>query len=186
MRVRIRILVPALLLSLLALPAGVLVARVFLMPEQALERQFPGARVARQAFYLSETEERELAAACGQARPGRLHSIYVARRNGQLAGFGFFDTHRVRTKDQTLFIAIDAAGRLQHVDLVSFFEPEEYIAPARWLRLFEGKTLADALRPGVDLPAITGATLTTRSSASAVRRALWLQDRFTKREANQR
>lgn len=155
--------------------AGAVTARVYLLPERALEQVFPGSEVQRQSIYLSEAEQSQLAMQ-GGGDAGRFFTAYLARRQGRLEGIAFFDTHRVRTKEQTLCIAVAPGGRILQVRIISFFEPTDFLPPQRWLDLFRNRTRADSLQPGSDLPAITGATMTSTASARAVRRALWLYD----------
>ncbi len=153
-----------------------LAAHVYTLPEQALNAEFPEAKIERQAKYLTKAQQRFIEEQPGLDRVGRFHTFYVARgTGGMVAGYATFDTHRVRTKDQTLFIALNADGSIRNVRVVSFFEPEDYLAPDRWLALFSGKRATEhALLPGKDLPAITGATMTTRAVSNTVRKVLFL------------
>lgn len=164
------------LLTLCALlclaPAFSALAHVYVMPDELLSREFPGAAVERRPLYLSRTEQERLRQEPGLERIGRFFTFYVAKSNGAVVGYGVFDTHRVRTKDETLFIALTPEGRVRRVEVVSFFEPEEYLAPRRWLDLLTGKSGADAFQAGRDLPAITGATLTTGAIGRTVKKVL--------------
>lgn len=153
-----------------------LAAHVYTLPEQALSAEFPRAQIERQAKYLTKEQQDFIEDQPGLDRISRFHTFYVARNGaGSVAGYAIFDTHRVRTKDQTLFIALNADGSIRNVKVVSFFEPEDYLAPDRWLALFSGKHEAGTeLLPGKDLPAITGATMTTRAVSNTVRKVLFL------------
>ncbi len=167
-----------------ALAAGVLIATLVLSsdrsllamvlkePVRALETQFPGASIRRTAVYLKPEERADLERQLGFRLEGRFHTFYVATRAGQTLGYATFDTHRVRTKEETLFVVIAPDGSVRHVEVISFFEPQEYLAPPRWLQLFQGRR--DGLQPGVDLPAISGATMTTHAVARTVRKVLLL------------
>ena len=87
---------------------------------------------------------------------------------------GLFDTRVVRTKDQTLFVALSPGGQVQRISIVSFFEPKEYMVPARWLRLWQGRDHTRANIPGKDLPGISGATMSTAAVSRTVRKTLYL------------
>jgi len=156
--------------------AGVLGSNVYHEPERLLGSYFPQARVVRVSVYLSEKEHAQMTRTLGFAPSNRLYSLYEARKAGQMVGYGFFDTRNVRTKDETLFIAFDAQGVVQGVEVVSFFEPEDYLPPGRWLSLFKGKDNGTPLIPGRDLPGISGATLTARAVSHSVRLGLALYD----------
>lgn len=167
---------PLSLLTLCALlclaPAVSALAHVYVMPEELLSREFPGATVERRPVYLSRAEQESLRQQPGLERIGRFFTFYVAKSNSAIVGYGVFDTHRVRTKEETLFVAISPDGRVRRVEVVSFFEPEEYLAPRRWLDLLSGKSGADAFQAGRDLPVITGATLTTGAVSRTVKKVL--------------
>ncbi len=152
--------------------ADCLKAKVYNLPRQALRNQFPEASIRRKSKFLSKGTRNRLQEKLGFPI-GRFHTFYIAGKAGKVMGYGIFDTHRVRTKNETLFIVIDANGSVRHVEIISFFEPEEYIVPKRWLNLFRGKS--EGLYPGVDLPAISGATLTVNAVSRAVRKVLALQ-----------
>lgn len=154
---------------LLALP---LTGRVHEQPEQALKAVFPGAEVKRKPVYLSKEEQSELSEESGVRLESRFYTFYEAKKNGKVVGYGTFYTDVVRTKEQTLFVAVDARHRVMDVRLISFFEPEEYHPPRRWLDILKGKGQSDAIRPGKDLPAMSGATLTARACADTTRMIL--------------
>ena len=63
-------------------------------------------------------------------------------------------------------------GTVGRVEVLSFAEPEDYLPRPAWLRLFDGRRLDPDLSVGRGLAHVTGATLTTRAIASAVRRVL--------------
>lgn len=137
--------------------------------QEILLREFPGARITRKTLYLSKEKQHELSTETG-GEVSRVQTYYLAEVNGQVAGFGSFDTHTVRTKQETLFIVMDRAGIIKTVEVAAFLEPPDYLAPARWLNLLKGRKYGDAL----ELPPITGATLTVKSVKNAVRRTLAL------------
>ena len=155
---------------------SVIQARVYHSTDEALSRAFPNARLERKALYLSRDQKRRITAIPGLEQTGRFHTFYVARhrQSGATIGYALFDTHVVRTKEETVLIALNADGSVREIQMISFFEPQEYLAPDRWLAVFEGKTSDDSLRAGRDLPTISGATLTTRAVSTAVRRTLEL------------
>lgn len=156
-----------------------LAARVFTTPEAALQAAFPKAKISVKRLYLTPEQKEEIQRRLSRPVPNRLYTVYVAMDDsGHASGYGFLHTTRVRSKEQTLFITVTPDERIRSVTLISFFEPEEYMPPGRWLRIFEGKGNRkggpDALMPGVDIPVISGATLTTRSCAETARLVLML------------
>jgi Na+-translocating ferredoxin:NAD+ oxidoreductase RnfG subunit len=73
---------------------------------------------------------------------------------------------------ETLLVALRPDGALGSVEVVAFGEPEDYLPRRRWLDLFVGRRLDADLTVGRRLAHVTGATLTTRAIADAVRRVL--------------
>lgn len=168
----------AALATFLAVPQG-LEARVFTTPEAAMEAAFPKTKITTRRLYLTTAQKEEIQHRWGRPVQSRLYTVFLAVDDrGRRTGYGFLHTEKVRSKEQTLFIAVTPEEAIRSVTLVSFFEPEEYIPPNRWLRLFEGKSLArsagDGLLPGLDIPVMSGATLTTRSCAESARFILML------------
>ena len=156
--------------------AACLRAAVLNMPENALKQQFPGARVKRKSIFLGRAGKKALEKQLGFSLKSRLHAFYIARRGGKLIGYGIFDTHRVRTKNETLFIVFDESGVVRHVEVIAFHEPDEFMAPRRWFKLFRGKR--SGFQPGADIPVISGATLTVNAATRSVRKAALLRDMY--------
>jgi Na+-translocating ferredoxin:NAD+ oxidoreductase RnfG subunit len=138
-----------------------------------LARAFPPpATVERRTFALT-AEQREHAGRLAHSRiEASLIVAYVGRQGGKLLGTAYFDTHAVRTQTETLLITVRSDGTVGAVEVVAFNEPEDYLPRPKWRRLFEGRRLDDELAVGRGLAHVTGATLTTRAIAEAVRRTL--------------
>ena len=142
--------------------------------QEALARAFPGAQLARKEFVLTEPQAARAKALAAVEVPGRWTVAYEARRNGTLVGVGFFDTHRVRTLNETLLVAIAPEGRILRVEAVAFREPAEYQAKEAWVKQFEGKTLDSQLSLKGAIHPLSGATLTAHAMTDAARRCLAL------------
>jgi hypothetical protein len=147
-------------------------ARVYEQPKASIEAVFPDSEVQRRPVYLSKEEQKQLSGELGRELKSRFFTFYEARKGGKLQGYGTFHTEVVRTKEQTLFVAVDAQYRVKDVRLISFYEPDEYRPPDRWLKILKGKNLSDSIQPGKDLPAMSGATLTSRSTSQTTRMVL--------------
>ena len=142
--------------------------------EEALAAVFPGAAIAADRVYLTEEQRGAVAALSRQDVPGRIYARYVARRGGAVVGRAYVDTHVVRTKRESLLIAVDPNGRVRRIDVTAFLEPPEYVAPEPWLRQYDRRPLDDDLAIQRAIRPIAGATLTNRAVNGAVRRVLAL------------
>ena len=162
---------PALLALALSLPLFAALPS----SQEALALAFPGAQFARAEHVLTEAQAARVQALAKLPLPGRWLVTYEARRDGRLVGVSFFDTHRVRTLNETLMVAVSPEGRILRVETVVFHEPQDYAARPAWVRQFEGKALDDRLGLKGEIRPLSGATLTANAMTDAARRclALW-------------
>jgi Na+-translocating ferredoxin:NAD+ oxidoreductase RnfG subunit len=157
----------------LAAAAAAVALPVYSSREQALARAFPPpATIERKTYFLTD-EERERASRAARAKiDSSLVIAYIGRGAQGVLGTGYFDTHTVRTMPETLLVTVRPDGSLLAVEVVAFGEPEDYLPRRNWLKLFSGRRLDEELQIGRGLAHVTGATLTTRAIADAVRRVL--------------
>jgi hypothetical protein len=143
--------------------------------DQALALAFPGVVFTRKEHFLAEPQARQVKSLAGVELPGLWIVAYEARRDGKLAGVAFFDTHRVRTLNETAMVAIGADGKVQRVEVVAFREPQEYMAKEAWKKQLEGRRLDGELNLNRGIRPLSGATLTANALTDAARRclALW-------------
>lgn len=139
---------------------------MLLSQKDALALAFPGAAPERRTAFLTDAQ----AAAAEKAAKAKLGSqvwtYYVA---GSTAAY--FESHPVRTMNETVMVVV-REGQVAFVEILSFSEPEDYMASKRWLAQLEGRPLDDELALRRGLRGITGATLTAEAVSRAVRRVL--------------
>ena len=162
-------------LFLFALVAQAAGAKSFLTQEQALKRAFPaGTQVVRETFFLAPAQLDEVRRRSGGDFDQELLIRYVGIRGGVIAGYAYFDAHRVRTLPETIMVVVTPAGEIDRVEILSFAEPEDYLPRPRWLDQFKGRKLDDELSLRGRIRPITGASLSGRSIVNASRRLLAL------------
>lgn len=154
-------------LAAAAVSAGPLLTR-----EEALTLAYPGATMTAERVFLTEEQKKQVAASAGAPLASGLVARYTAKIDGRVVGRAYVDTHNVRTKKETLLIALDAAGQVKRVDTTAFLEPMEYQAPQPFLNQYNGKSLKEDLRLQRAIRPIAGATLTAKAVTDAVRRVL--------------
>ena len=160
-------------LCLLAMVAEEAGGRVYLTQQEALARAFPPPqKVERRTLYLDADQARLAAESAGVPVEGRVVPYYVGTRDQQVTGYGYFDTHLVRTLAETVFILLSSEGQIARIDIVSFDEPEDYLPPGRWLEQFRSRGDLSDLAPQGSIRALTGATLSARAVTQAARRVL--------------
>jgi hypothetical protein len=158
-------------LALIALPARAA------LPTQAeaLALAYPGAKTTRHERFLTEAQAARVKALAGTELKSRFVVVYEVQKDGQPAGTAFFDAHTVRTQAETAMVAVTPAGKVSRVEVVTFQEPEEYKAPAAWVKQLEGQSLSNSLSLKGDIRPLSGASLTAQALTDAARRclALW-------------
>ncbi len=140
--------------------------------QQALAQAFPGARIERRAFVLTEAQIATLEQRAKAKAKSRLVNAYVAWRGDTLVGTAFFDSRIVRTMPGVFMISVGPDTTVQRVDVLAFHEPPDYRPTPRWLDQFRNQSLGDRLWPDRDIRMLSGATLTTRSVTESTRLAL--------------
>ena len=142
--------------------------------QEALSLAFPGAQITRKEHFLTEAQAKQIQEQAGTALSGLWQVAYEAHKEGKLVGVAFFDTHRVRTLNETAMIAVSAEGKILRVEVVAFKEPEEYRAKEAWVHQLEGKGLDPELSLKRGIRPLAGATLTANALTDASRRGLAL------------
>jgi hypothetical protein len=156
--------------AVLAAPAAA--SRSLLTREEALALAYPGAAVTAERIFLTAEQQKRIAANARVPIASALIGRYVARKDGQIAGRAYVDTHTIRTKKETLLVSLDAGGKVKRVDVTAFLEPPEYEAPQAFLNQYGGRSLTDDLQLQRAIRPVAGASLTSRSVTEAVRRVL--------------
>lgn len=144
-------------------------------PQEALALAFPGARLERREHALTEPQARRVRDLAQVELAGTWWVAYEARQGERLVGVAFFDTHRVRTLNETALVAVNADGSLRRVEVVAFREPQEYLAKPAWIAQLEGRRLDAELSLKRGIRPLGGATLTAHALVDASRRGLALQ-----------
>lgn len=162
-------------LFVLFFSASLAFAKIFEKPDDALKRVFPDAKVEVKNIVLSGEQIKKAEKLSGVKLKTKLVSFYVARKNNEVTGYAYVDSHIVRTKMQTVMYVLTPEGGIDRIEILSFYEPLEYLADARWLKTFQGKKLGkNLIRLRRDVVNISGATLTARAITDNTRKALAL------------
>jgi hypothetical protein len=162
--------------ALLFIAAAASAAAAQISREEALAAVYPGAAIRAEQVFLTPSQQKQALMRAGEDVPSALIARYVATRDGKVVGRAYIDTHVVRTKRESLLVALDDGGRLIRIDVTAFFEPFEYRASDAWLRQYRDRTLDDDLAVDRAIRPIAGATLTARAVNAAVRRVLAIDE----------
>ncbi len=168
-----KIYISILLLAVVLLWTNPVTGKVYLTKEDALKQAFPNAdRVERQTLFLND-EDIKLVQGISKAKvESKLFIYYTAREKDSIIGYAVFESHIVRTKPEIFMAVINLKGAIDYIEILAFYEPEEYLPPKRWLQLFKGRRLDDQFRVKRGISAISGATLTAEGITREIRRIL--------------
>ncbi|MEK7383153.1 MAG: FMN-binding protein [Elusimicrobiota bacterium] len=157
-------------LLLAAVPAR---ARVLLSQKEALALAFPaGTAVERRTAFLSDAQARAAEEAAGAKIESKVWTYYIGRSTAGVERTAYFESHLVRTMNETFMVVVGPDGTVEFVEILSFAEPDEYRASKRWLGQFSGRKLGTELMLRRGLRNITGASLTCEAVTRGVRRVL--------------
>lgn len=163
-------LLPVVLAILVPSAAG---AGVYLTQEQALKLAFPKATaIERRTVFLTEEQVKSIQSVAKAKVESKIVAYYVGKGSKGIEGYAFFETHVVRTMPETFMAVITPDGTLRFVEMLAFYEPEDYVPPRKWLGLFSSKKLDETLWVKRGVRNIAGATLTAQAITQGVRKIL--------------
>jgi len=111
----------------------------------------------------------------GQKLAKTEYIFYVARSADHVDGYALFDREIGQHEYIDFATFFDCDGRVTRVEVVAYREPYgEGIRSKRFRRQFIGKEADSGFKPGHDIDVISGATLSARAMAKAVKRATLL------------
>lgn len=150
-------------------------SKVFMNRDDALKLAFPGAdRIDKRDIILTQKQAEEIESLSKSKLSTKLYIVYEGFKGDESLGYAIIDTHSLRTKTETVMFVINKDGTLRQAEILAFFEPPEYMPVSNWIALFYGKSISDPLKPGKDIPNITGATITSTALARTMRQILAL------------
>ncbi|WP_456403468.1 FMN-binding protein [Hydrogenimonas sp.] len=135
-------------------------------------------RIERKSLLLTRAEAADVQKAARMRLSSRIVRLYLVKRDNKTLRCGVVLSRKVRTKKAAVLYLITPEGRIDRIEILAFAEPPEFKPSGRWLALFDGKSLAEPLRSGEDIPAISGATLSARNVANGARLALAIVQRL--------
>jgi hypothetical protein len=147
--------------------------KVYLTKDEALKKTFPDAvAIERLTLFLSDSDMNRIQGLSKVKSESKVFTYYMAKGKDGIIGYAIFGSHIVRTKPEVSMVVINPDGSIRYVEILAFYEPEEYLPPKRWLEQFNGKVLDDALWTKRGISAITGATLSANGITQEVRKSL--------------
>lgn len=166
-----------LLLVLLSVaPGAAEAAATYFTTPQVLKAFFPQSeRVTYRKFPLTDAQRKALADRLGYTPARPEYVIFVAMTGEHVDGYAVVDEERGQHEPITFAVKLSPKGAVERQEVMVYREKYgEEITDSRFRAQFAGKTSRDAVRAGQDIDVITGATISSRSMAVGVRRAIAL------------
>jgi len=158
-------------------------ARVYMTQQEALKLAFPKASsIERKTIFLTDEEIKAVQARAGAKVESSIVTYYLGRGPNGVEGYAFFETHTVRTMPETFMAVVNPDGTLRCVEMLAFYEPEDYAPPRKWLGLFPRKRLDEKLWVKRGIRNIAGATLTAQAITQGVRKILAIFELVVQKE----
>jgi len=181
-------LLAVLLLVALARPAG---AVVLLNHDAALKAMFPNAdKVVTEAVALTADQIAAVKGLCGdkwtlyqsgakteEVAENDTVSFYFGTKDGKKTGVALMEMQPGKWGPVHYIVALDLAGKVTDMAVMSYVEQRgRPISTKRFLSQFIGKTSKSALSVGKDVDAVSGATISSRATAFAVKKVIALYE----------
>ncbi len=151
---------------------GPVLAKVYFTRDEALARTFPGAQIERRTIFFDDDDVKRIQELSRAKVESKIFNYYEATAGGRVIGYAVLESHIVRTKPEVFMAVITPRGEVERIEILAFYEPEEYLPPKRWLALFTGKRLDDQLWVRRGIHAISGATMTVEGLIREIRKVL--------------
>ena len=165
------------LFSVLAiLMAAGLMAASNAMSDQIVKELLPDTNLKPQMFAVNATVTAKVQEALGNKLPVRpQYEIYTSK-----SGAVIIEEQMGKWGIIKMAIAVDTAKKVSNIGFISMSEKRGAgIKQAFFIKQFVGKTTADSIEIGKGVTALSGATVSSKAVAIAVKRALIIYDAFT-------
>jgi len=119
-----------------------------------------------------DEERSHIEARLGRPLPRGEYTVYVATTAGAVDGYAVFDEERGQHELISFGTFFDARGEITRVEVLAYREAYgDGIRAERFRRQFVGRDATSRFRPGQEIDAISGATISSRAMCTGVERA---------------
>lgn len=137
--------------------------------------------VTYQKFPIRPADRERLARRLGYAPAKQSYTFYVAKSGARVDGYALIDDELGEHQPITFAVKLSPAGVVERQEVLTYREPYgDEVRTPRFRQQFVGKTAKDPVQADRDITVISGATISSRSMAVGVRRALLLFDELVR------
>jgi Na+-translocating ferredoxin:NAD+ oxidoreductase RnfG subunit len=162
----------------LLLVANLAESKVFYSVKQLLAAHFKAStRVTFVAVAPNAEQRKRIESRLGRKLARSKYSFNVAMSGDRVDGYALFDKELGQHEPIDFATFFDANGDVSRVELVAYREPYgDGIRSERFRRQFVGRDADSGFRIGKDIDIVSGATISSKSMATAVERAAVVLD----------
>lgn len=173
------------MLWVLAGPVDVWAQATYFTPRALLAEFFPKSQlVTYQKFELSAAQRSRVEGLLGYALKKTSYTLYIAKTGEHVDGYAILDEENGQHLPINFAVKLSPSGAVERQEIMVYRERYgDEVRDPRFRQQFVGKTATDPLRPGEEVIAVSGATISSRAMALGVRRALVLFDELVLRPA---
>ena len=168
--------------ALIIVPAALVVPAIgyateYLTAPQAQQIIFPDAdRFVDASVDLNDDQRSAIEKRSGVRQRWKKQQVWRAEKAGEFIGWLIIDQVLGKHEFITYATGLTPDGKVKGIEILTYLETYGYqVRNAEWRQKFVGKTIADPFDLNVDIPNISGATLSSRNVTNGVKRLLALQ-----------
>lgn len=144
----------------------------YMTKDAALHHYFPEQSIERRSEYLSKEQKLAIKQAARAPWDHGVVTYYIAKDGSSVIGYAFFESVTVRTKTATYMVVINPNGTIRGIEILAFYEPEDYKPSRKWLYQFNEKNISSDLTLKSGIHNIVGATLSAQALSEGARKYL--------------
>ncbi len=141
-------------------------AQVYLTKTEALGMHL-GDQYARKTVFLTSSQRASIEERAKAKVESQIITYYESAQ-----GVAFIETKQIRTMTATFMVVLNSKGIVRAVEMLAFYEPEDYLPSKKWMATFNGKTLSDDLWLKRGVYNISGATLSAYAVTESIRKII--------------
>ena len=150
-----------------------LVAKVYHTRDSALKNVFSDAdTIEKKTLFLDDEDVKKIEALAKVKLDTKIFTFYIGKKKEAVLGYVIFGSHVIRTKPEVYMVVINPDASIKFVEILAFYEPEEYLPIKKWFEQFVGRVLDDTFFPKRGIVAVSGATLSVNGITQEIRKAL--------------
>jgi hypothetical protein len=159
----------------------------YFTPRSLLADFFPHSQlVTYKKFELTAEQRTHIEQKLGYTLPKSAYTFYIAKSGEIVDGYAILDDQPGEHLPISYAVKLSPRGTVERQEIMVYRERfGDEVRDSRFREQFIGKSAADSLRPGEEVIAVSGATISSRAMALGVRRCLVLLDELVLRPQQQ-